>query len=172
MTQHFNHFIPKRCLLFLRILKMTDLYQNLANLASSVRNDIPCEALNAQSFSGSFHFVFLLRFNDGIEWIARVSSKALSLQHSLLKEDIDRFASEISTLRWLRDNTSVKVPQLYAWNIPDAGNLTESEATCKPQTSSLDTLPWMLMERLHGVSLTYEMWDSFGDEQRQKVIMP
>jgi hypothetical protein len=151
---------------------MDELLDNLSNLASSVRNQIPCEPLKAQSFSGTSHFVCFICFDDGIEWVARIPNKALSLQCPLPKEDIDCFASEISTLRWLRDNTSVKVPELYAWNIPDTRNMAAVDVSSQPQTLNTDMVPWMLMEKLAGVSLTYEMWDSFKDEQRQKVMMP
>jgi serine/threonine protein kinase len=102
--------------------------------------------------------------------VARISKKALSSQCPLLREDIDRFASEISTLRWLRDNTSVNAPELYAWNIPDTHNSTAGYVPSQSRPLNTDTVPWMLMEKLPGVSLTYEMWDDFTDDQRQKVI--
>jgi hypothetical protein len=155
-----------------RTSKMDELHHNLSKLASSARNHIPCETVKAQSFSGSSHLVCFVRFDDGVEWVARIPSKALSLQCPLPQEDIDRFASEVSTLRWLRANTSVKVPELYAWNIPDTPSLAASDVSPRPQILNTDTVPWMLMEKLTGVSLTYEMWVSFEDQQRQKVIPP
>ncbi|PVH91540.1 hypothetical protein DM02DRAFT_734139 [Periconia macrospinosa] len=149
---------------------MDELYYSLSHLASSVRNQIPCEPLKAPSFPGTSHFVCVLRFEDGVEWVARVSSKALSLKCPLPQEDIDRFASEISTLRWLKEKTSVKVPKLYAWNIPGPRNLAASDVSSGPQVLNTDSIPWMMVEKLTGVSLTYEMWNGFTDMERQKIL--
>lgn len=148
---------------------MDELLHILCDIASSTRNQIPCELVKAQHLSGTAHFIRFIRFADGIEWIARIPYKSPSVPCAVPNEDIERFASEISTMRWLKQNTQVKVPELYAWNIPTAQNPGVGNDEPDSGVVAAERVPWMLMEKLPGVPLTYEMWDNFKDDQREKV---
>ncbi|KAK4157979.1 hypothetical protein C8A00DRAFT_29050 [Chaetomidium leptoderma] len=136
---------------------MEEILQILTAKASSLRNGIPSKPVDSQAINGTFNSVYFVRFADGVEWAARVSINAISRGRPLPADDIDRFASEISSLRWLKHNTSVKIPELYAWNIPEVRTPERSDSCWPPaQGLAADHVPWMLMEKLPGIPLSYK----------------
>ncbi|KAF2119633.1 kinase-like domain-containing protein [Lophiotrema nucula] len=139
----------------------------LCTRASQLRRNFPCKLGTSPLDSGTFHTIHTLRFNDGVEWIARLSTKSLTLSYIPTKEDMDRFRSELATMRWLKKNTKVRLPDVYAWNVPIADRPTSHNGGAP----NLQSVAWVLMERLPGVALTYDLWDTLDDEPRQKILM-
>ncbi|KAK7177408.1 hypothetical protein PSPO01_16544 [Paraphaeosphaeria sporulosa] len=145
---------------------MDNFLSALCMTASQQRHNIPWKLQGTHSDLGSFHLVYTLLFDDGVKWVVRMQRKALQFHYIPSYEEMDRFKSELSTMKWLKRNTKVKLPEVYAWKVPVAGELTSHNGGAP----NLQSVPWMLMEKLEGVGLTYEMWDAFGGEERKKIL--
>ena len=157
-------------LCLLRVFEMDELLHDLCDIASSIRLQIPCKPLEAQPLTGSSHSIHIIHFVDGIEWMARTPKQSERLPMVAVNgDDVARFASEVSTLQWLRYNTSVKAPKLYAWSIPNTRCTAVCDGMSQLHRATVKARPWMLMEKLNGDPLTYEIWDDLKDDQREKV---
>jgi hypothetical protein len=59
----------------------------------------------------------------------------------LSADDIDLFSSEVSTMLCLKQNTTVKVPELYAWNIPKVSGLARINGLSLTRRLDSDDIP-------------------------------
>ncbi|KAJ7449150.1 kinase-like domain-containing protein [Mycena galericulata] len=104
---------------------------------------------------GGFNTVFILTFEDGSDIIARLNGSAIAQDENFPVEDVtQRFVSEVATLRYVKQHTSIPVPKVY---------YAESDFDNPVRTR------YMLMERISGQSLTAP-WNKLSAEGRRKVV--
>jgi hypothetical protein len=95
---------------------------------------------------GAYNEIYLLRFDTKPDCIARLSRDQA---HPAAK-----FASEVATMKYVSQNTNIKVPKVYDWN---------------NTTNNLIKIPYILMERLPGKHL-YKVWDDLTFEKKKSVL--
>ena len=84
-----------------------DLDLNALQQLASSRLDRHC--VHARRLTkGLYNEIYLLQFNAGPDCIARLSC---DLTHPAAK-----FASEVATMKYVAQNTSIKVPEMYDWD--------------------------------------------------------
>ncbi|GES94013.1 kinase-like domain-containing protein [Rhizophagus clarus] len=116
----------------------------LQQLASSRLNR---QCVHARRLTrGFYNEIYLLQFDTGPDCIARLSR---SLVHPTAK-----FASEVSTMQYVAQNTNIKVPEVYDWDCTVHNPIKT---------------PYILMERLPGQHL-YRIWDELTLEERKYVL--
>ena len=95
---------------------------------------------------GFYNEIYLLQFDIGPDCIARLSR---DLTHPAAK-----FASEVSTMKYVAQNTNIKVPEVYDWDFTVHNPIK---------------IPYILMERLPGQHL-YQVWDELTFEEKKHVL--
>src|SRR3954447_24487144 len=95
---------------------------------------------------GSYNEIHLLQFDNGPDCIARLSRSQI---HPAAK-----FVSEVSTMKYVAQNTRIKVPEVCDWD-------------CSAQ--NIIKTPYILMERLPGKHL-YRVWDKLTIENKKSVL--
>ena len=95
---------------------------------------------------GSYNEIYLLQFDIGPDCIARLSR---DLTHPAAK-----FASEVSTMKYVAQNTRIKVPEVYDWDC---------------STHNVIKSPYVLMESLPGQHL-YWFLDELTVENKKSVL--
>jgi len=95
---------------------------------------------------GLYNEIYLLQFEAGPDCIARLSC---DLTHPAAK-----FASEVATMKYVAQNTSIKVPEVYDWDCTVHNPIK---------------IPYILMERLPGQHL-YRVWDELTVEKKKCVL--
>jgi aminoglycoside phosphotransferase (APT) family kinase protein len=95
---------------------------------------------------GLYNEIHLLQFDAGSDCIARLS------RH--LTHPEEKFASEIATMKYVAQNTSIKVPEVYDWDFTVHNPIKT---------------PYILMERLPGQHL-YRVWDELTVEEKKCVL--
>ena len=121
------------------ILAQVDL-EGLRSIASSLRNGRKC-TISDRYTCGAYNLVFEVLFDDGISWIARlrsaspmqVVSQELVFESPTYKQHI--MESEVATMKYVRQHTSIPVPEVYAYDT----------TSTNPAKS-----PYILMECIHG----------------------
>lgn len=84
--------------------------QAVLQLAERLRN-VPCSCDSSQTpRSGSCNWAIVLSFMDGVEWLFRSPRTSYGID-----EDIagSLLASEAATLKYVRKNSSIPVPDVY-----------------------------------------------------------
>ncbi|PKY29330.1 hypothetical protein RhiirB3_530425 [Rhizophagus irregularis] len=69
---------------------------------------------------GLYNEIYLLQFENGPDCIARLSRE--------LTHPASKFASEVATMKYVTQNTNIKVPAVYDWNVWD--ELTIEQKKC------------------------------------------
>ncbi|KAK5094605.1 hypothetical protein LTR70_004008 [Exophiala xenobiotica] len=105
--------------------------------------------VNGNPVFGSFNLVYFLTFNDGAKWVARLPGYGAKPTH-LQAEKIE---SEYNTMRYLRANTTLKMPEVFYWD----SSTRSVGAACA------------LMSFVPGQALT-KLWPSFNETQRLTTI--
>jgi hypothetical protein len=121
------------------VLKLADL-DGLRTIASNLRGGQNC-IISDKYTCGAYNLVFEIRFEDGISWIARLRSvscmqavsEELLFESPKYKQHITE--SEIATMRYVREHTTIPVPEVYGY---DTG------------TDNLAKTPYILMECIPG----------------------
>lgn len=86
--------------------------QALLRLAERLRNR-PCSCdLSQKPLSGSFNWVINLVFDDGVEWVFRSPRTYYGLDEEIAGNVL---ASEAATLKYIRENSSIPVPQVFIY---------------------------------------------------------
>lgn len=93
---------------------------------------------------GSYNKVFLLTMDDDFECIARL---ALPCYPRFKTE------SEVATMKFLAEKTSIPVPKVYAWD-SDANNAVGAE--------------YILMERIPGITLS-TIWNMLSLDEKKRI---
>lgn len=98
---------------------------------------------------GSFNLVYFLTFNDGVKWVARLPGYGADPSHL----QVEKIESEYNTMRYLRANTTFKIPEVFYWD-----SSTRSVGTaCALMSFVPDQAPTQL-------------WPSFNEKQRLTTI--
>ena len=87
-------------------------WEQLCFRASSLRHGASCRFL-PEVKTGLNHLVRILRFDDGISWIARVPLKPAS------EKSVLSLQSEVPTMRLVRQRTSIPVPRVYTYEVDE-----------------------------------------------------
>lgn len=120
-------------------LAQVDLH-GLCAIASGLRNGRSC-TISENYTCGAYNLVFEIIFDDGISWIARVrSASAMQVVSQELVFESPKYKqhimeSEVATMKYVRDHTTIPVPEVYAFDT----------STTNPAKS-----PYILMECIHG----------------------
>lgn len=116
----------------------------LQQLASS-RLDRNCVSTRRLT-SGHNNEIHLLQFDNGPDCIARFPLDPI---HPAAK-----LASEVATMKYISQNTKIKVPEVYDWDC---------------STHNVIKSPYVLMERLPGQHL-YGVWDKLTIENKKSIL--
>jgi hypothetical protein len=72
--------------------------------------DLRCE-IKTPPLYGSFNLVYVLRFSDGVRWIARFPLKGASSSFGDL--DRQRIVADLQTMRLIRSATTIPIPEVF-----------------------------------------------------------
>ena len=122
-----------------KMLDQVDL-EGLKSIASGLRNGMNCHITDNYT-CGAYNIVFEIVFDDGVSWIARlrsashmqIISQEFVFESPTYKQHM--MESEIATMKYVREHTSIPVPEVYAFE-------TTSNNPAK--------LPYILMECIDG----------------------
>src|SRR4051794_35135903 len=93
---------------------------------------------------GLYNEIHLLKFDDnGPNCIARLSRDP--------SHPTDKIASEVATMKYVAQNTRIRVPEVYDWD---------------SRAQNAIKIPYILMEFLPGKHL-YKIWDTLDAEQKK-----
>lgn len=82
----------------------------LLGLAERLRNR-PCTCDESQiPKAGAFNWAILLKFDDGVEWVFRAPVSRCASIKDLTGRLLD---SEVATLKYVREHTSIPVPEVF-----------------------------------------------------------
>ncbi len=86
----------------------------LCRLASKLRGGQDCSCDTSQTpAEGSFNWAMFLSFDDGIEWVLCSPRDDAAFRSDGI--DLLLLASEAATLMYIRANTTVPVPEVFAY---------------------------------------------------------
>jgi hypothetical protein len=98
-------------------------YKFLEDHAFTLRTNVPCHVVLNEVIAGGKHVVLKVEFEDGVVWIARImfprceQSENHKCMGGYLEENFDErtsgMESEIATLKFVAETTSVPVPKVY-----------------------------------------------------------
>jgi isoamyl acetate esterase len=90
-------------------------FQSLVDHANSIRGRADCR-IDAHRFQcGKDHVIFAMHFTgDGAIWIARISLPPGAIEFNISFEEMK---SEIATIRFIRANSTIPVPDVYGYNL-------------------------------------------------------
>jgi isoamyl acetate esterase len=114
--------------------------QGLRSIASGLRDGLNC-TISEKYTCGAYNLVFEIVFDDGVSWIARLRSASpmqVVSQEFVFESPTYKLhimESEVATMRYVRENSTIPVPEIYAFD-------TTSANPAK--------LPYILMECIHG----------------------
>ncbi|KAJ6473118.1 kinase-like domain-containing protein [Mycena sanguinolenta] len=131
--------------------EIIDMFQSfnvdaLASKATEVMHKRRCRSTLPLA-QGGYNSVFLIIFDDGADVIARIAKSAYNEPLS------DELAKLIATLKYLKQSTSLPVPQVYYSN-SDPGEVGAR---------------YMIMETMKGMPLEL-LWPEMSYEQQQDVV--
>ncbi|MCJ1260926.1 hypothetical protein MMC22_000790 [Lobaria immixta] len=125
------------------------LEQKPIKLETESSNSMDCFILSPP-LVGSFHILFRIKFGDGAQWVLKVP--ATGHPDRFDGSDAKALTSEALTMRLIKRETTVPIPEVYSFNAS-----THNDLGC----------PFILMEYIEGVSL-YEFW---FEEKSSKAVM-
>lgn len=86
----------------------------LLSLAGNLRGrECTCDMAAAPK-AGSMNWAIFVSFNDGCEWVFRSPRRGL---HAIVSDETAQkmLRSEVATLKFLKSNTSIPVPEVYSF---------------------------------------------------------
>ena len=83
----------------------------LCAIASGLRDGIPCSPTD-QATNGLYNMVRLLRFEDGVLWLARLSMHRSAAVSAKLR-------SEMDTMKWITAQSTLPIPTVYASEVDE-----------------------------------------------------
>ena len=111
---------------------------------------LDCEVL-LKVDCGSYHAVLTLSFTDGRLWVLKIPRKGHEKSWTKsLKQALD---SEAQTMRLLRQETSIPIPEIHAFD-----STLDNELGC----------PFILMEKVSGRSMYYGWYDDQSSKTKGK----
>lgn len=88
----------------------------LCSLATELRNEeqVLCDCDQSQTpLTGSLNWVITISFSDGVEWLLRSPRNDGAIRS--LQVNSDLLASEAATLKYLKTNSSIPMPEVFAY---------------------------------------------------------
>ena len=123
-------------------------------IASFVRGE-PCElGYNDEGLSireGTFHICYWVSFGDGIRWVVRFPLPGM-ISWEMVN---DKIATEVATLKFLKQQTSIPVPAVVGYGFDGDNHPTG--------------LPFIILKHVSGFHLS-SRWESLIPEHRRKVF--
>ena len=95
---------------------------------------------------GSYNEIYLLQFDNGPDCIARFPRNPIY--------PATKIASEVATMKYVAQNTNIKVPEVYDWDCTDQNPIKS---------------PYILMERILGQHL-YQVWNGLTIEEKKCIL--
>lgn len=84
--------------------------RHLLRLAEQLRRQ-PCTCDDSQiPKSGALNWAIFLEFDDGVEWVFRAPCSSYAMAQGLTGRLV---ASEAATLKYVREHTSIPVPEVF-----------------------------------------------------------
>ncbi len=111
---------------FRPIMSAIDL-EKVKNTAMAVRAQRQCQetasgkqsltcTVNPDPCCGSYNLIYYLQWSDGQKWVLRVPGHGLEFDLS----DATRMGIEYRTMNFLRQHTSIPIPEVYCWETDSA----------------------------------------------------
>ncbi|CAG8754136.1 9762_t:CDS:1 [Racocetra fulgida] len=120
---------------------------NLDALQKSASNVFHVQCTSIQEFSeGGFHKVYILKMEDGKEYIGRVAFPVYSQWKT---------ESEVAVMEYIRLNSNIPVPKVYYWN----------SSVNNPVGAK-----YILMEYLPGIRLC-DIWSDLSMEKKKMFLL-
>lgn len=86
----------------------------LCHLASKLRGGQSCFCdISQVPASGSFNWAILISFNDGVEWVLRSPRTCGAIMRE--ETNLLLLASEAATLKYIKANSKIPVPEVFAY---------------------------------------------------------
>ena len=141
----------------------------LCGLATRLRRGRSCDCDRFQNpLAGSLNWAITLSFNDGVEWIFRSPWEgAVSCQ----KSRSSLLASEAATLKYLKANSTIPVPEVFAYRF-DSPSLAAHQLLLTTKSSTQDNeigVPYILMSKASGFPLNCK-WHSMSSKDKGKIL--
>ncbi|KAK9243771.1 hypothetical protein V1506DRAFT_523382 [Lipomyces tetrasporus] len=141
------------------LLSISD--QSLVTLASNVRRRLSGGGLtNGQVISrlnGSYNLVHIVEFDDGVRYVVRVPATGWGGRFTEIAKR--SLVSQALTLRWIRKETAVPVPDVYAFDISSTNEIGA---------------PYILMSFINGHIVSSKWFDRTGptalEERRLRTL--
>jgi hypothetical protein len=131
----------------------------LSGIASGLRDGLSCRCLRDEDLwnIGGYNLIFYFEFEDGVQWVARVPSKARAIRP--LEDPLSQqsMRSMIDTIEYVDYKTNIPVPDIYGFDV-----------TCDNDLGR----PYVFMSRVFGEPLaTYvdENWAEH-DTQLERIV--
>ena len=147
----------------LRILDVTKIPYAAVSIRNKLYSTNFCAAdciIADSALHGSFNVLFPLTFSDGQKWIIKIPGQGHPDQYD--DSDAQALRSEAFTMKWIRRETNIPVPEVHAFD----GSF-DNELGC----------PYILMEYIDGVPLhkTSQWFDPTApdivlDERRTRIL--
>lgn len=123
-----------------------ELHPNFIALQTRIRSDLSFEILSWRKLTrGRYHEIYVLQASEDRSYIARFSRFA---------ESPAKLQSEAATMRYVRANTSIPVPELYLFDVSPENGVG---------------MQFMIMEHMEGQHL-YRIWDDLSIEHQKAAL--
>jgi aminoglycoside phosphotransferase (APT) family kinase protein len=77
---------------------------------ASGKQSLTC-TVNPDPCCGSYNLIYYLQWSDGQKWVLRIPGHGLDFDHN----DATRMSSEYQTMNFIRQQTSIPIPEVYCW---------------------------------------------------------
>lgn len=104
-------------------------------------------------YSDGFKISFPLTFEDGTEWLITFPHTTTTYSFTVRR----RIESEVATLKWLKQHTTLPVPTVHGWCTAKRGKLKAILRPC------------IVLDRMPGKPVTNNDWKKLTEEQQIKV---
>ena len=122
--------------------------ESIISLALKVRNQVGCnhhkpspETRLISRLNGSFNLVYIVDFDDGVKYVVRIPGTGWGDRYTESAKKL--LESQVTTMRFVHDNTTIPVPEIYAFD--------------STLTNELGA-PWTVMSFIPG-STVAELWN-------------
>ncbi|KAE8149471.1 kinase-like domain-containing protein [Aspergillus avenaceus] len=124
----------------IRLERLAAYVSTTRNKRHNVNSENRYKAELGAPISGSYHVLYPVKFNDGVSWLLKVPANGT--RNRFQDSDARALRSEALTMRLLRSETTIPLPDVFAFS-----DTCDNELNC----------PFILMDYIQGVSL-YKVW--------------
>ncbi|MCJ1231354.1 hypothetical protein MMC12_008031 [Toensbergia leucococca] len=144
----------------------------LCQLASKMRGGRSCICDTCQiPACGSFNWTILISFVDRVEWVLRSPRDDGAIKSN--ETNLLLLASEAATLKYIKANSTIPVPDLFAYRQVDPHVSSRLLLTNISYSCSWDNeigIPFILMSKARGLPLQYTWKADMSNEQKAKIL--